>query len=115
MTKDLKHTIQIWTFIIFIGFIAFYAFFVSKDLVVGVQIKDVNIEDGLTVNENILNITGNAKNSVELLLDGREISIDQSGNFNETIALLPGYNVVNIKAKDSFGNQDEKTYKLIFE
>ena len=95
-------------------FIVVYSFFRSKDLIFGVKIKDVNIVDGTKVTDNILKITGNAKNAVLLTLDDRPISIDQKGNFNETIALSPGYNIINIKAKDQFGNNDEKNYKLMY-
>jgi hypothetical protein len=91
-----------------------YAFFRSKDLILGVKIKNVNIVDGAKVTNNILNVTGVAKNAVDLTLDGREISVDQQGNFNETIALLPGYNIVDIKARDKFGHTDERNYKLIY-
>jgi hypothetical protein len=91
-----------------------YAFFRSYDLLFGVKIKNVNLADGAKMENNILNITGNAKNAVHLLLDGREVSVDQDGNWNETIALLSGYNVVSVEAKDKFGKSDEKIYKLIF-
>ncbi len=91
-----------------------YAFFRSYDLLFGVKIKNVNLADGAKMENNILNITGNAKNAVHLLLDGREVSVDQDGNWNETIALLSGYNVVSVEAKDKFGESDEKIYKLIF-
>jgi hypothetical protein len=97
-------------FILIIG----YALFVSKDLIFGVKIRDVNLSDGATVTDNILKVTGNAKNAISLVLDGREISIDQQGNFNETIALLDGYNIINIKAQDKFGYVDEKNYKIIY-
>jgi len=75
----------------------------------------MDIVDGSTMTNNILNITGNAKNALDLTLDGREISIDQQGNFNETIVLLPGYDIITIKAEDKFGNIDEKDYKLIYQ
>ena len=99
---------------IFFLLIIIYAFFRSKDLVFGVKIKNVNIVDGATVTGSILPITGNAQNAVDLTLDGREISIDNAGNFNETIALLPGYNVIDIYAKDKFNNSDEKIYKIMY-
>ena len=69
---------------------------------------------GLTFNTNILKMTGNAKNAIDLSLNGRAISIDQAGNFNETIALLLGYNIVDIRATDKFGHIDEKNYQLIY-
>ncbi|MFH1200828.1 MAG: hypothetical protein V1484_00660 [bacterium] len=75
----------------------------------------MNLTDGTTVTENIIKLTGIAKNAINLTLNGREISVDQSGNFSETIALLSGYNIIDIKAKDKFGYVDEKNYKLIYE
>lgn len=90
-----------------------YAFFISRDLLTGVKIKNVNIIDGSKVAETAFEITGNAKNAIFITINGREISVDQLGNFKETIALLPGYNIINITAKDKFGDVDEKNYKLI--
>ena len=99
---------------VFFILIVIYAILGSKDLIWGVKIKNVNLVDGATVTENIIKLTGNAKNAINLTLNGREISIDQSGNFNETIALLDGYNIINIKAQDKFGYVDEKNYKLMY-
>jgi len=83
-------------------------------LIFGVKIKNVNITDGIKAADSILKVVGNAKNAINLSLDGREISIDENGNFNETIALLSGYNIINIRVKDKFGYVDEKNYKLIY-
>jgi hypothetical protein len=113
MNQDYKKIIKISSITVLFLFIILYAFFRSKDLVFGVHIKDVNLVDGKKVENNIINVSGNAKNAVILTLNGREISIDQNGNWNETIVVLPGYNVVKINAKDKFGHTDEKNYKLI--
>lgn len=121
MQQNIKKIIKIGGLSVFFILIIIYALFVSKDLIFGVKIRNVNLTDGLpaqsgaTVTDNILKLTGNAKNAILLTLDGREISVDLSGNFNETIALLPGYNIINIRAKDKFGNVDEKNYKLMYE
>ena len=114
MRSDAKKILRISSIVLLFLFIIIYAFFRSKNLIFGVQIKDVNLVNGAKVTESIQKITGNAKNAIDVTLDDREISIDQQGNFNETISLLPGYNVINIKAKDKFGNSDEKNYQLIY-
>ncbi|MFA5937289.1 MAG: hypothetical protein WC822_05450 [Candidatus Paceibacterota bacterium] len=114
MQNDAKKILKIVSLSILLIFIIVYAFFRTKDLVFGVRIRDVNIVDGTKVTESILQINGNAKNAVNLTLNGRIISVDQKGNFNETIALLSGYNIINIKAKDEFGSTDEKNYKLMY-
>lgn len=108
-----KKIIKISGFSLFFLLIIIYAFLRSKDLIFGVKIKNVNLTDETKINENITEIKGNAKNATLLTLNGREISIDELGNFNETIVLLSGYNVIDIKAKDKFGNVDEKIYKLM--
>jgi len=114
MKNDVKKTIKIVSLSALFLFIIIFAFFRSRDLVFGVKIKNINIVDGTKFTGSILPITGNAKNAVEITINGREISVDQSGNFNETIVLLSGYNVVDIKAKDKFGHSDEKIYKLMY-
>jgi len=114
MRQDAKKILKIASISVLFLFIVIYAFFRSKDLIFGVKIRNVNIVDGAKVTNNIMNITGTAKNAVDLTLNDRTISVDQKGNFNETIALLPGYNVLDIKAQDKFGNVDEKNYKVMY-
>ncbi|MBI2630681.1 hypothetical protein HYW73_00500, partial [Candidatus Nomurabacteria bacterium] len=110
-----KKTLKIPSLFVFFILIIGYAFFVSKDLIFGVKIKNVNITDGAAVSESVQKITGNAKNAVRLALNGREISINQAGDFNETIALLSGYNIISLRAQDKFGYIDEENYKLMFQ
>ncbi|MCX6752711.1 MAG: hypothetical protein NTZ87_04420 [Candidatus Nomurabacteria bacterium] len=119
MNNDAKKILQISSLSIFFLVIIIYGLFRSHDLILGVKIKDVNInsepaQSGEKIADSIVKITGNTKNATNLTLDGREISVDQDGNFNETIALLSGYNIINITAKDKFGYVDEKNYKLIY-
>lgn len=123
MNQDAKKILKIISIFVLFLFIVIYAFFRSKDLIFGVQIKNVNLavpeallmENSISKasGENILKVTGNAKNAINLALNGREISVNQQGDFDETIALLSGYNVIEIKAQDKFGNIDEKNYKVI--
>jgi hypothetical protein len=114
MTSDAKKIVKITGFSVFFIIIIVYAFFVSKDLIFGVKIKNVNLADGAIFTENIVKVTGNAKNAINLILNGREISINEQGDFEETIVLLPGYNIINLKAQDKFGRIDEKNYKLMY-
>ncbi|HEV7424188.1 MAG TPA: hypothetical protein VGO21_03280 [Candidatus Paceibacterota bacterium] len=115
MKSNVKKILQIASLCIFFLVIALYAFFGSHNLIYGVKIKNVNIADGSKVTNAVMEVKGNAKNATHVTLDGREISVDDNGNFDETIALLPGYNIISIKAKDKFGYSDEKNYKLMYE
>ncbi len=113
MQNHAKKIIKVGGLSVFFILIIIYAILGSKDLILGVKIKNVNLVDGATVTENIIKLTGNAKNAINLTLNGREISVDQNGNFSEIVALLSGYNIINIKAKDKFGYVDEKNFRLI--
>jgi hypothetical protein len=119
MNTNAKKIVKITGLSIFFLLIIIYALFRSKDLIFGVKIKNVDIngvaiQDGATITANTLEITGVARNAIDLTLDGREISIDQAGDFDETIALLPGYNIINLRAQDKFGNVYEKNYQLMY-
>ena len=114
MRNDTKKIVKIISLSAFFLFILIFIFINSFDLLFGVRIKNVNINDGETITISPFEVTGKAKNAVILTLNGREISIDKQGNFYETLALLPGYNIVTIRARDKFGNVDEKNYKLMY-
>jgi len=125
MDSNAKKILKIVSLSVFAFFIITYTFFRSQDLIFGVKIIDVRmvtkttpdrttVRSGEKSTDSIIQITGNAKNAVNLTLDNRIISINQKGDFNETIALLSGYNIISIKAKDEFGNSDEKIYKLMY-
>ena len=114
MNKDAKKILKIVFVSIFFLLIVVFVFFNSKNLIFGIKIKNVNITDNMKVTDGIQKITGQAKNAVKISLDGREISVDQNGNFDETISLSLGYNIVEIIAQDKFGNVDKKDYQLIY-
>jgi hypothetical protein len=119
MNTNAKKIVKIGGTAVFFLLILIFIFFNTKDLIFGVKIKDVElnnspIQSGATITQAVVEITGIAKNATLLTLDGREISIDQQGNFDETIALLPGYNIMSIRAQDKFGHVDEKNYQLIY-
>ncbi len=119
MNKDFKKITRITLLTVFFLFIAVFAFINSRNLIFGVRIKDVNINgspiiDGSKITNNIIEITGYAKHAINVTLNGREISVDRYGDFDENIILLSGYNTITITAKDKFGNVDQKNYQLIY-
>lgn len=59
-------------------------------------------------------IVGIAKRAQDITLDGRSITIDNNGNFRETILLMPGYNIETIAAHDQFGHTTEKRLELVY-
>ena len=112
-TMSSKRILQIAIPSVFFLLIVVYGIWGSHSLIFGVKIKNVNLTDGAKIENSSIEIKGNAKNATNLTLNGREISINTEGDFQETIALLPGYNIINITAKDKFGYVDEKNYQII--
>lgn len=115
MRQDAKKILAISALAVFFLLILLYAYFRSKDLIFGVQIRNVNLADGSTVAAQVQTVTGNARNAVNLTLNGREISIDQAGDFSESLALLPGYTIISLQATDKFGHTDEKDYQIMYQ
>jgi len=112
--KDAKSILRAFILILFFLLIIIYALNRSQNLILGVKIKNVNLKDGMSFTENIIEITGNAKNAIYLTLNNREININSAGDFREDFSLLPGYNIITIEAKDKFQKTDLKNYQLMY-
>jgi hypothetical protein len=118
-SRDAKKALKIIAICAFFLLIIGYGFLRSRELLFGIKIRDVKINESVALPQmnlktDVVKFSGNAKNAVTLTLNGREISIDQEGNFNESVALLSGYNVIKIEATDKFGSVDEKNYQVIY-
>ncbi len=94
--------------------IATYSLYRTKDLITGVILRTDSIKNGETLNNSLLEIHGSAKNAVNLTLNDREISVDKNWNFKESLILLPGWNIIELKARDKFGGQKNLNYQVIF-
>jgi hypothetical protein len=116
MTKQIKKitlkNILITCVLVSIGSLVVYN---VKDLLFGTPLVVSTAHDGTTLEENFIPVTGIARHARELLINGRSISLDRKGNFNDGVVLSPGYNIVEIAVKDRFGNNKVKTYHWVVE
>lgn len=114
MIKDLKEkNIKWWVgrsacILLFI-FIAIFVYAKMNFIWRGVGIE---AEIAQSEGSKIATIRGKAEKAIQLTINGREIFIDQAGNFTETISPLPGYSVITLFAKDKFGKTAEKKFEL---
>lgn len=95
------------------SFILIFALSNTRFLSKGVSLEINGVEDGAVYSENVLDIAGNAKRSKHLTINGREVTINQSGEFTDTLVLLPGYNIISISAEDKFGKKTEEIFEVI--
>jgi len=78
----------------------------------GVEIK-ATIEQ--KDDSSIATVKGTASKATYITLNGREIFIDKEGNFSESIAVLPGFSVVTLNARDKFGKTAMKKFEIVQE
>lgn len=86
-----------------------------KDVVLGAPLSVHTVLDGTTVTENFLPISGRAKHAVAVEINGRPVSTDTAGVFNDGIVLSPGYNIVEITQRDHFGKEKRRVFHLVAE
>ncbi len=79
--------------------------------------KGVEIEASIEKKDDssLATVSGKAAKAINLTLNGREIFIDKEGNFSESIAMLPGFSVVTINARDKFGKTAEQKFEIVTE
>lgn len=84
-----------------------------RDVILGTPLSVATASDGATLDTPFLPITGTARHARELSINGRAVTIDRQGHFNDEVVLSPGYNIVEVAAKDQFGKVKRKTYQVV--
>lgn len=101
--------------ILAVVFVVGYALFQARKIVSGPSIKVETPQNGQIVHENPIEVTGIAKNINSISLDDRAIFIDEKGVFREKLLLYPGYNIIEIDAKDRFGKKTTKMIEVVLQ
>ncbi|MDE2040820.1 MAG: hypothetical protein KGI59_00305 [Patescibacteria group bacterium] len=98
------------TFIVIfiLSVIVAYAVWRSSNYTRGPAIYVATPADGATTGSSTLEIRGQVSRVTDLTLNDRPISVDQQGNFDEIIAVLPGINKLTLAAHDQFGRQTHR-------
>jgi len=110
--RNMKWWVGIMSCVALFSIIMVFSYEKMFFMVMGVKIE-ANIEQN---NDSPLaQISGTADKAIFLSLNGREIFIDKNGNFSESIAVLPGFSIVTLSAKDKFGKTAEKKFELVKE
>ena len=113
MNRNAKAIVRFCFISAFVLIIVIYSFFQAYKLIAGPQITIYSPQNGSSYNSPLIEINGNAQNISSISLDDRSIFISTKGDFKEKLLLLPGYNIIVIKASDRFGKKTEKRLELI--
>lgn len=114
MDRQIKLIIGISLGALFVIAIGFYAYRQSREYLSGPIVTIIEPSDGTTFTEAPITITGNAQNISYISLNDGVIFVDSKGTFREKILLMPGYNLLSVKAQDRFGRKIEKTLQLVY-
>ena len=103
------------TFLILVAFIVVsYGIFVTHDFILGPTISFMEPANGSSFDTPSIKIKGVVKRIQDVNLNGRSITIDDKGNFTETVLLAPGYNVFSFIARDKFGRSKDYRLELVY-
>ncbi len=111
--RNLKKTINYTLVVGFFSFIVIYAIINTRFISRGIALTVRGLDNGAVYSTSTLDITGNAKRAKHVLVNGREINLDQEGEFSDVLVLLPGYNIITISAEDKFGTITKKTFDIV--
>jgi hypothetical protein len=94
---------------------AFAVFIGTKlyPLIHGPDIQLKTMSDGAHLTEPMIQVSGTARFTKDLTINGVPLPTAPNGSFDEAFLLNPGYNVITMEGKDHFGNATVKNYAVI--
>ena len=104
--------IKIGIAIVLAGLIITYAIFRSLPYTKGPHIGIFQPLEGSSIPASTVTIVGRADRVNKLQLNGSPVSMDEQGNFSETVTLFSGTNVLTLDASDQFGRATHTTIHL---
>lgn len=104
-----------YLFVLFIILILGYAYISSRNLLWGPQIIINGPQDGISVETELVEITGAVKNVIDITLSGRSVFITEEGVFTERLLLSEGINRFVFEARDKFGRETREILQIVYD
>ena len=82
-------------------------------LIHGPEIEMSTVSDGAHLTEPMIRVSGIAKFTKDLVVNGAPLATAPNGSFDENLLINPGYNIITMEGKDRFGNKNVKNYTVI--
>lgn len=95
--------------LVLIGYLYFGARLFSR----GPSIIFTSPENNSVVTDPVTTVIGYARNVTHITMNGRDIFVDQLGNFEETLLLTPGYTIIDVAVRDRFDRTATSTLTLV--
>jgi hypothetical protein len=94
-------------------FVVLYALFQARFLILGPRVNITSPQNGSSLPERAVTLTGTAKNVAYISLNGRQIFTDEEGYWEEKLLVSPGLSIMTVQARDRFGRETEKHIELV--
>lgn len=91
-----------------------YAIFAMHDFLLGPSLSLTEPVNGSSFDIPNITLKGVVSRIQDISLNGRSITIDAKGNFNEIVLLAPGYNVLTFVVRDKFGRSKEYRLEYVY-
>jgi hypothetical protein len=113
MQTSPKKILSALSVILLAGTVLGYGYYRTKDFLYGPIVEITSPVNGQLLANALINIEGVSKNISFLNLNGRKIFTDERGNWREKMLINPGYNIIEVAAKDRFGRDVTKTIEVV--
>lgn len=108
LRKQFETVFVVLLFLLALGYGAFRAY----PLISGPNIVLTSPVDGATVASTTFEVSGYVRRAKELTLQGKPITINDKGEFRETLVASFPYTILVIVATDKYGATDIKTVRV---
>lgn len=114
MQRNTQFILGIGIFALVGASVGVYAYAQSRDFLRGPSLTITAPENGGAAAAALVTVSGVARNISYLTLNDAPIFADSAGVFSEKLLLLPGYNILTVKAEDRFGKKVGKGLELVY-
>lgn len=110
---DLRKQLEFYLVGILVLIAITYGLFRAYPLLAGPNITVHSPKDGENVASTTFQISGTVLRAKEITIQGRPITTDTDGKFNETLVPQYPYTLIILEAKDSYGNTKTKNLRVV--
>ncbi len=115
LLNKMKKNIRVIAVIVFFILFILYGAFETIKLFLGPSLVIDSPKNLETVNDPHITLKGTVKRVSYITVNDRQIFADISGNFEDKLLLLPGYNIIEVAVRDRFGKEKDQTLKIWLE
>lgn len=114
LRKDSIEIYHILLAVLLVG-VLFYGLFEARVLLGAFKIDIETPENGATLTDPLVAITGSVKHAETISINSRTIPVNRDNTFSESALLSPGYNEIRVEATNKFGKKEGVTLHLYLE